>query len=1026
MATVRGRGALAIVTAVVLLGLGAGVGIVAGDALGVRTEPATQMQPAPPSVPAVAASIAPPRFTTVDAPDGPRMDAALDELLTAVTDAPSRAGEASLTVVAGAAIPTTEGAADAGDDTYRVTGSAEALRIEAASLTGAVRGVYDLAATIRAGGSVTERLGRTVTSRLPFRMVDLGAVGVTADPAEWESGTNYSHVSGAFEDAYLESAPYVDDQALEGDFAEWQDFVKHSVSLGYNAIAWPGFLEYVTLETDGVYPAGDEHVARAKALRAAFEPFWDYAREMGVKVFLRTDMLSLTPALNTYFEQHFPAADGSPDAANPELWKVYADALDELYADSPALSGILIRIGEGGSIYQLPGWDYYSALAVRTVDAVQAMLRAFTAQAEASDREVIFRTWSVGIGAVGDMHTDAASYEQVLKGIDSPKLIVSTKYTLGDFYSWLPLNDTLEVGDQRRIVEFQSRREFEGFGAFPNDLGPEFQWALQKLLAANPHIEGVWTWTQDGGPWRAGPMSLYLQAGFWQLYELNTVVAGALARDPDADVGAVTEGWVRQWFSDDPKTITAIAEAMASSRDAIKQGLYLQQFAEQRVFAIGLEPPPQMWLFEWDILTGDSATLDVMYTIVKDHIDETVARGDDAVRIAQRMHDDVASTDASTWRSPEMRDALIGSLAYESDTLRLLAAYRSMFLYQAQWHDTLSPDSYAKWQAARDGYEKLAAAHLDAYSGDVDHPAWNLTAAQLGVDRADRDLAMAWLARGLAVLAIAWVVIGMVAARTRLVRRPGAAAARASWIASTRPWRARESTLGMLPLDRWLMVLVPAALLVATRAVQTSFLAPAQLAVTLGAWAVFIAVVLVLLRGRSPWAVIAAVGGVVVLRCVLVLIALSFSGPGGYWFAFFADPGRRVLYITVAFALFLWGFVAAGWALGSAIGARRATGTVLAAVGAGLAVPAAVVALIGLEQALTVWNDQMGLLPWGLARILGITTYLEIPDATAWYAAAFGAVLLVVGVLLTLPWRGAEERPRMHRRPGQSVLSKSP
>ena len=56
-----------------------------------------------------------------------------------------------------------------------------------------------------------------------------------------------------------------------------------------------------------------------------------------------------------------------------------------------------------------------------------------------------------------------------------PALIVSTKYTLGDFYSWLPLNKTLEQAVQRRIIEFQSRREFENFGAFPNDLGAKYQ-----------------------------------------------------------------------------------------------------------------------------------------------------------------------------------------------------------------------------------------------------------------------------------------------------------------------------------------------------------------------------------------------------------------------------------------------------------------------------------------------------------------------------------------------------------------------
>ena len=83
----------------------------------------------------------------------------------------------------------------------------------------------------------------------------------------------------------------------------------------------------------------------------------------------------------------------------------------------------------------------------------------------------------------------------------------------------------------------------------------------------------------------------------------------------------------------------------------------------------------------------------------------------------------------------------------------------------------------------------------------------------------------------------------------------------------------------------------------------------------------------------------------------------------------------------------------------------------LAAVGAGLALPASAVALVGLERALTAWNDQVGLLPWGLSRILGITVYLGIPADTAWWAAALGAVVLVVGLLLALPWfSGARHR----------------
>lgn len=1008
MTTETRRGILAVVTAVVLIALGLGLGVVVGDALGIRTEPASQMEPAAPTSVEVADPVAPPSLGQVRAPDTLRIDAALDELRDAIEVAPERQGTVALTVAVMREESSSDEGGSAEPDGYRLTGDAAAMRIDADAEAGATRALYELAAQVRAAAPLTDLLGEHAPSRLPFRMVDMGAVGVEPDPAAWEPGTNYSHASEAFAQVLLPEAPYIDEAALDEAFADFDVFIRHSLANGYNAVAFPGFVEFVAFDevAEGeVYMPGDEHRAQALALRDAFGPFWQHADDLGMDVFLRTDMLTLTTPLEDYLVDTF----GSLDTENPELWDVYAAGLDELYAAEPALDGILIRIGEAGEVYDVEGWDYYSQLAVRTPEAVRTMLTTLSAQAEASDREVIFRTWSVGVGAVGDMHTNPESYEEVLGGIDSPALIVSTKYTLGDFYSWLPLNDTLEQGEQRRIVEFQSRREFENFGAFPNDLGREYQYALQTLLAANPNIEGVWVWTQDGGPWRAGPMTLYLKAGFWQLYELDTVVASALAQDPETDVAEVTARWARQWFSEDPETVSAIVRAMDLSREAIEQGMYIEAFADQRVFAIGLEPPPMMWIFEWDILTGDSAVLDVLYAISRDSTDGDIASvidgGREAVETVEAMRDAVAGTDAATWRDPAMHDAFVGTLDYELDVLRLLAAYRAMILHQGQWHDTLSPEAYAQWDADRVEYEALAAAHLDTYEGNIDYPAFNLTAAQLGVERAERDLAMAWIARVLLLLAAAWVVIGMLAARTRLVRRPGAAAARASWIASTRPWRARESTLGMLELDRWLLLVIPAALLVATRAVQTSFLSWTHLAVVFAAWGIFALVVRLFVGRRSPWPAIAAVGGVIVLRCIVTLFALSFSGPGGYWFAFWTEPVFRTAYIGIAFALFVWVFIAAGWALSVQVGARRATGYVLAAIGAALALPAAVIGAIGLETALSLWNDQMGLLPWGLARILGITTYLEIPPETPWIAAAFGAVLVVAGVLLALPWR---------------------
>ena len=64
-------------------------------------------------------------------------------------------------------------------------------------------------------------------------------------------------------------------------------------------------------------------------------------------------------------------------------------------------------------------------------------------------------------------------------------------------------------------------------------------------------------------------------------------------------------------------------------------------------------------------------------------------------------------------------------------------------------------------------------------------------------------------------------------------------------------------------------------------------------------------------------------------------------------------------------------------------------------------------AAVGLEAALTTFNDQMALLPMGLSRILGLTVHLGIPTEIPMYLLAVGAILACLGALL-----GALRRPR--------------
>lgn len=964
--------------AFVLLGLGAAVAWQVNDALGISMRPAAvpvehaAAQPPTPLVPA-------PAVGSIAVPADERLRLAAG----AVADALVARGAPRPAIGAGPgpALTVRVGAGLAGES-YRVDG----LTVSAGTPAGAAAGLYAVADRIRSGAALP---AGTVTPRLGLRLTDLGAVGLPDDPARYATGTNYSLNSDVVGAAILPDAPYVDQDAVDRIAGQYRQLVQHALAQGYNAVVVPGFLEYVSFRGQGVYAAGDPHVARAEAMVRAFAPVWRYAADLGMKVFLQTDMLALSPPLRDHLERV-----AGMNTEDDRLWAVYRAGLRELFDRMPFVAGLMIRIGEGGAAYRLPGWDYSSEIAVTSPAAVRAMLRAFLSVAGPADKDIIFRTWSVGIGAVGDLHTNPAAYDEVLGGLDDDHLVVSTKYSAGDFYSHLPLNPTLSRGTQRRIVEFQSRREFENFGALPNDLGPLHQLALRRFLAENPHVEGVWSWAQGGGPLLAGPRTLLLRQGFWQLYDLNSYLTARLAWDPALDTATATADFLRATFSADPGTVATLSRVMALSRDAITKGLYVGPYADLSVTALGLEPPPMMWIFEWDIVTGDTAVWDTIYLVSRDHLPAAVAEGEQAVAAARRMRDLVASTGVSTWRDPVLRQRFLDTLDYQVTLFDLLSAYRTTMLRHAEWLDTGSPAASDAWHAAAARYERLRTDHLARYGHDLDLPAYNLTAADIGLSLAGRDVLMAWLARGLLVLV----------ALTLLVFRRSSWAG-ALWTASTRPWRLRDYV--PTRADRLLVLAVPGVAVVLSRAIQTSFAAPAHLVLVLGAWLVF---ALALVR-RNGFLLAAAVGGVALVRTVLLLAALAVRGPGHYWFSFWTSPPARSVYITVAFALFLAVFASTYLALRfSGLSRRRAVGRLLLAAGGAVAVLGGLVTVMGAERALTVWNDQLALLPWGLHRILGITVYLEIPTSIPLIATIAGAVLVVAG--LGLAATGPRRLPR--------------
>ena len=901
--------------------------------------------------------------------------------------------------------------------------------------TGAAQGLFRLAAKVRAGHDWAALDGVAESPELEHRFVDTGAVGVQPDLEAYLAQDDYQHSSGALENVVLDEAPWLDPEGLALVEEDWRQFIDHTVAQGYNGVFIPGFLEYVTFNRLGdgfeVYPEDSIHRQRHEAMKEQVGKMWRYAHDMGMRVVFKTDMLALTAPLEEYLER-----EGIFDSTNPRLWEVYRAGIDELMTDLDFVDGLMVRIGEGGTIYNHPGWDYYSALKVTDSTAVRTMLDVFTDAAAQHDATIYFRTWSVGVGDVGDMHTNPDTYERLFDGFNRDNLVVSTKFTQGDFDSYLPLNPTLMTGEQQRVVEIQGRREFENFSSFPNDVGPAHQTALQTFLAENDGLEGVWSWTQDGGPWRAGPLSLYLKAGFWHLADLNVHTTARLAWNPGADLGEVTGDWIRATFSTDPETVAAIGEVMNLSRDAVLKGLYIGPYAEQQVFALGLEPPPMMWVFKWDIVSGDSAALSAVYLAAKGRIDEAIAEGEAAVEDVRRMQRLLDGVDPASFHSAELASMLASSVDYELDLLTTLQAYRETFLRYYQWVDTGSGEAHDAWRAAVPRYEAAVEQHLERWTGDVDHPPYNFFAAEVGSAHAERSPAgrvAAWVVLALSAAALAfvpslrrgalapWSLPEPAARGWSTGAAPGpecpAGAGSEPSVADPRGVSRDLSSLapgsGIGRGERALIIAAPALAVVASRLALSGGLSVWYLVATLGSlFLLGLAALLVLkwLRPRAdPIWLWAALGGALLLRTIALGIGMGITGPLGYWFRFWTDPTARTVYVTIAFALFAWSFLAIVVVLARVYGLRlrQGIGAVLLGWGLPLLMLGGLLTASGLETGLTAINDQMAILPLGLSRILGITTHLGIPSALPGWLLLAGAGFAVAGLILAAGRRTA-------------------
>ena len=359
-------------------------------------------------------------------------------------------------------------------------------------------------------------------------------------------------------------------------------FCAKAVATGFNAVS----LDDVTHLAD--HPWYElETRARIARWRTEFRRCFEVVRRHGLQIYLTMDVFSSTPSVREQLTK-----------LRRSVESFLAEQLDMFLTDFPEVAGVIVRIGESDAADVQH--EFRSELHLKKPEQVNRFLRALLPVFEKYERKLIFRTWTVGAYRIGDLMWHRGTFSSVLKGVgESPALIVSMKYGESDFFRYLPLNQNFFRTRVAKIIELQTRREYEGCGEYPSFTGWEYERYAQELQQAE-NMVGIMVWCQTGG-WVPFRRLAYLDPeAIWT--ELNTFVTLRVFKQ-----GQLVEEAVRDFAGERQlPNWRSLLELLRLSDDVIRELLYVEEFARQKLFFRRVRIPPMLQVYWHNIFISHS------------------------------------------------------------------------------------------------------------------------------------------------------------------------------------------------------------------------------------------------------------------------------------------------------------------------------------------------------------------------------------------------------------------------------------
>ena len=253
-----------------------------------------------------------------------------------------------------------------------------------------------------------------------------------------------------------------------------------------------------------------------------------------------------------------------------------AAGLQELFARLPEVDGVVVRVGEAGPLFNRARLAVLER--VRGERLARRCARCCASCFPCSRRAgklLVLRTWTVRPGRPGRPAHEPGGVRAALGDIDSPSLVVSTKYrgraTSSGSSPSTPRSSAAGTGGSSSCRRGASSR---GSARSPTTWPPRTSTRCAGPARTQPEHRRHLALDAGRRPRCGRGRSRSIRctgSGTW--IDANVYATSRLAADPAADVGALTRDWVAREIAADPEVVDAVERHPAALARGDRAGL---------------------------------------------------------------------------------------------------------------------------------------------------------------------------------------------------------------------------------------------------------------------------------------------------------------------------------------------------------------------------------------------------------------------------------------------------------------------